>query len=179
MLDSIHQQALLYACGELDADEVVEFEELLSAEQPVREALVAAMSMVAPSSPLYPGNPDRAYRARVRSRLLGPRAGAPSMLGRHLAWALGGAAAAVLTMLLLNPPHPNPPPGMPAASTTPAPAVIPAARTTAENIYSDLSNVDRVFRVHDEQQHRRSRFDDLKLPHGLLEDPPAGKGSSM
>jgi hypothetical protein len=182
MPDSVYQQALLYACGELDSDEVAEFEARLSGEQDAREALVAAVSMVAPSSPLFEGGPDPAYRERVRHRLNSSLAGRHphTRWGSHWLSALSGAAAAVLVMMLINSSgiQPRPAGEREAATTTQQPAAAPQAPATAETIYSELSNVERVVRVRDQQVQRRQRHDDLKLPHGLLENP-TGKGSSM
>jgi hypothetical protein len=126
--------------------------------------------MVAPSTPLQPTGPNPAYRARVR-RVLG--GGRPERSSRPWLHALVGAAAAVLVMLLINPLHfqKSAPPQPAAAKLTPDASPAVAAPATAESIYSELSNVERVERIRDQKALRRQRNEDLKLPHGFLEAP--------
>lgn len=101
-------QAMLYASGELDAEQTAAFEQRLGDDQAARDALCKAVELTAlPGG--EPAEPDPAYRSRVRHRLRQRRrhrrglTGDTGSLYQHPAfWSVLGAALAVLFMVVIS-----------------------------------------------------------------------------
>jgi len=169
--DNLDALALLYANGEMDATQAAHFERLLGEDQRAREALCQAVELSRTLDGLPVPAPDPAFRARVRALLL-PQGTVARLTGRRyrghpLAWAAAGAAATFLAFVLTNslrapaPPHPE---QAQAAPTAPAgvPAAAPDLRETAL-IWSEIPKHERMDRLREEEQRRRSRGDDVRL----------------
>jgi hypothetical protein len=166
--DELEMQALLYACGDLNAGEARAFEVRLAGDQPAREALASAVGCL---PPLFDNaRPDPVYRRRVRQRLAG-RSKARSRL-RGWACAAGGAAAASLVFLLFGTlgqwfPHS-------AASDQTALAASgdeqagPASDREAVH-FADLTTVDRLSRVHYQEASRKRKNEEWRQRHPILE----------
>lgn len=106
--DELVLQAMLYASGELDAEQAAAFEVLLTEDQAARDALCKAVELTQ-SMPGQESAPDPAYRSRVRHRLRQRRRhrrGLQDQDGsftQHPAfWSVLGAAVAVLLMVLIS-----------------------------------------------------------------------------
>ncbi|OAI48374.1 hypothetical protein AYO44_07305 [Planctomycetaceae bacterium SCGC AG-212-F19] len=117
-------QAMLYASGELDAEQNAAFEQRLSDDQAARDALCKAVELTALPGQ-EPSEPDPAYRSRVRHRLRQRRrhrrglSGDDSSVYQHPAfWSVLGAAIAVLFMVIIS--HIVASMSIPAPPTTPS-----------------------------------------------------------
>ncbi len=106
--DELVLQAMLYASGELDAEQAAAFEMLLTEDQTARDALCKAVELTQSLTGQEPA-PDPAYRSRVRHRLRQRRRhrrGLQDQDGsftQHPAfWSILGAAIAVLLMVLIS-----------------------------------------------------------------------------
>jgi len=176
--DPLVLNAMLYASGELDASAALAFEERLADDQSARDALAQAVQLSLILSG-RPQRPDSAYRDRVRDAvsrvswwawLCKPRL----RRGPTFAWVGLGSAAAVLFMFLSEPtPVPTFEPEVVVAKTaesvTPpvvAPVeqvavqtepmeVVPETNSDMASMWEEMSNTDRLQRVHDEEQRRR------------------------
>jgi hypothetical protein len=164
-----------YARAELDAREAAAFEDLLAADQAVRDALCAAVAGAAVPPP------DPSYRRAVRRRLGVDRPRWHRLFARRwsrghpLVWAAAGAAAAVLCLLPLTAPDPGPesPPPRPApvAAVPPAerpPAPVPAADAEARDaeaarLWSERETSDRLSKALAEENRRKARSEDRRL----------------
>src|SRR5262245_41994731 len=96
--DLLSAQALLYAGGDLDADEAAAFERRLGEDQAARDALCHAVRLLGAVDSEEPVRPDPLYRHGVYRRLwpAGPRLG----LGlRPAGWLAVGAVAALVVLL--------------------------------------------------------------------------------
>jgi hypothetical protein len=99
--------ASLYAGGWLDTERAADFERLLAKSQEARDALAEAAARMlrrggATNAEL---RPSRAYRERLKQRLLSSTARPASKKSRRdngLLWALVGTAAAVLFILAIS-----------------------------------------------------------------------------
>src|SRR5258708_31867389 len=121
--DAVALRAMLYAGGELDGTDEQAFEELLGRDQSARDALCRAVQLSALLTDAGGARPDRAYRGRVRAKLLRPVKA--WWARRLLAGVPVGAAAAVLLLALTphaGPPAADPPPEERAADTAALPA---------------------------------------------------------
>ncbi len=167
--DELDLQALLYACGEMGADETSAFEARLGCDQAAREALAEA---VASLPPLFDNaRPHPRYRAGVRARL-GATSRVRERVG-HALWAVGGAAAASLAFLgalsagwLERTPSLAEP--MVAAPEVLAPTPGPAESDQAVH-FADLTTVERLARIHSEEAARKRRTGDWRQRHPLPE----------
>jgi anti-sigma-K factor RskA len=106
--DELVLQAMLYASGELDAEQAAAFEVLLTEDQAARDALCKAVELTQ-SLPGQESAPDPAYRSRVRHRLRQRRRHRQGLQNQdgsftqHPAfWSVFGAAIAVLLMVLIS-----------------------------------------------------------------------------
>jgi hypothetical protein len=186
--DNLDALALLYANGEMDAVQAADFERRLGEDQRAREALCLAVELVKTLDGLPTPQPNPAYRSRVRQRLQPCGAGSarPTVSRRYrghpAAWALLGAAAAFLGVILANgfltrAPSPDDP--VQAAATNPAPEQIgqPALDETAL-IWSEIPKHERMNRLREEDQRRKTRPDDVRVvrneerPNRFLTEPP-------
>ena len=158
--DGLDMQALHYASGDMTPAETAAFEARLANDQPARDALVAATELLYPSEHQQP---DPRYRDVVRLRLQ-----ARPRKGRPLLWLLTGAAAASVCFLLFDPdfgssPAPTAPPIVVVATPIPAPQVTAAAQTFEAAFFADLSSVQRLTKVYNEETVRKRRSDERKL----------------
>jgi hypothetical protein len=177
--DALDEQAILYASGEMDRGEAARFEQRLANEQEAREALADAVEVL--SWQREPIGPNPAYRDHVVHRLRSMRGVSAWISWRPLL--TGAVAAAVLfcavelgRLTFWRPAAPN------ETRDLAAPPVDEATVVPVEAIYSDLSNVERVARVREEQQSRRQRHDDLRIHSPLDLSPatsPTGRGTKM
>lgn len=176
-------KAMLYASGELDADEAAAFELRLGEDQAARDALCQAVELTQSLTPEEPAGPDPAYRSQVRQRLRQRRRqrlslshSAPSFFGHPAFWSIAGAAAAILLIVLIsqliahleeqkprgpNVTQPQTPPGTP-SSAAPHPAAV-------ANAWADLNNTDRLQQVQSETS--RLRFS-TRPPSALSRETP-------
>jgi hypothetical protein len=184
--DNLDALALLYANGEMDAAQAADFERLLGEDQRAREALCLAVELAKTLDGLPTPQPNAAYRSRVRQRLQTQgfllKLASRRYRGHPAVWAALGAAAAFLGVVLTNgwlapaPPHAE---QMYAAAPTPAPeqVVQPALGETAL-IWSEIPKHDRMNRLREEDQRRKTRTDDVHVvrneerPNRFLTEPP-------
>jgi hypothetical protein len=168
--DSLDALALLYANGEMDSAQAAEFERLLGADQRAREALCQAVELARTLDGLPVPAPSPAYRARVRQRLHRQGTWARLTARRHrghpLVWAALGAAAVLLVVVLtkgLSSPAQHPEQAL-SAPTPPveAQAPQPDLHDTAL-IWSEIPKHERVNRLREEDERRRTRADDVRL----------------
>jgi hypothetical protein len=167
--------AFLYASGELDVAEKVDFERRLAEEQPLREALCRAVELMRTLEGLAPLVPAPAYRQRVRQRLgssgalwrwLGQRR---AYRGHPALWSGLGAAAALLAVLALPPdwmPKERPTPSAEPVAKEQSPAHEPEtpregppALSTIEvaETWASLPNSEHLSRALEEENRRRDR----------------------
>jgi len=180
--DPLVLQAMLYVSGELEPEQIADFERLLGEDQAVRDALCRAVELVQTLNGQESAGPDPAIRARVSRRLRQRRrhrlALADSGSSTNAAlWSVMGAAIAVVVMLALSHMAMTPtttPPGT-AQSVNPTtsreePAVADDEEKTAEmaNVWADLHSSDRLEKVVREEELRRklrlARTDDRRPP---------------
>jgi hypothetical protein len=175
-------RALLYACGDMDPDDAGAFEALLADDQEARDALVTATELLRAARGLGPAAPNPGYRAAVRARLFrGVRPAARRLTRERLTWGLAGALAASLLFVAVSPPWRDDHDGEDARPTPAAkadPDVVHVA-TTAEALYSDLSNFDRLERIRAEHLHRRARSEEPKMNHPALRPAGLSSGKAM
>jgi hypothetical protein len=175
--DHLAMQAFLFACGELEDSEAEAYSRRLAEEQAAREALSRAVHLSGSLAGGTPRQPDPAYRARVRERLTAPARPAaagvgPAFRGYPLLWAGAGAAAMYLVSALLSlwaPPHAGGPNPAPVVSAEPPPAHRPASVVLPveeglppAEVWASLHTPDRLARVRDEEERRKSRADELQ-----------------
>ena len=153
--DELALQALLYASGELEGEELAVFEHRLGQEQAARDALAQAVELTLTMSG-EPAGPDPALRQRIRHRLRQRRRHRNSLsqsatfLGHPALWSAIGALVAVLVIVIigqmaalsLNPDPPNPP-------------AQPVLTIDEAIIWSDLHDGDHLNQVRDEEQKRK------------------------
>jgi hypothetical protein len=183
--DHLDALALLYANGEMDATQAADFERLLGEDQRAREALCLAVELAKTLDGLPPPQPNPAYRNRVRRRLQPPgflhKLAARRYRGHPAAWAALGAAAAFLGVVFVNgflAPAPSNQ-QVQTAGTTPAPERLaqPALDETAL-IWSEIPKHERMNRLREEDQRRKTRSDDVRVvrneerPNRFLAEPP-------
>lgn len=171
--DELALEAFLFAAGDLEDGRAASFLQRLADEQPAREALSQVVHAAGSLAGGVPVVPDPAYRAAVRDRLRPSPAVAASPAprlrrGHPFLWLAAGAAAMYLLMdsLAWQPgPRPLPPVSAPAQRSAPAPGPFLAAveqdGPAAATLWADLHTPDRLARVHDEEERRKSRIEDL------------------
>jgi hypothetical protein len=105
--DELVLQAMLYASGELDAEQTAAFEQRLGEDQAARDALCKAVELTQ-GLPGQEQAPDPAYRARVRQRLRQRRRHRRALrddnpfFGHPAFWSALGAAVAILFMVIIS-----------------------------------------------------------------------------
>jgi hypothetical protein len=169
--DALAFQALLYAGGEMEAEESLAFERRLGEDQAARDALYRAVRAASALAGQAPPAPDPAYRAEVRRRLqpglLRGLTERHSYRGHPLLWTGLGAAAAVLLTLgfggISRPVPPAPVPLAPDALTV-APAPAPRAAETARpsavemaNLWAELGSSEHLAKAREEEIRRKGR----------------------
>jgi anti-sigma-K factor RskA len=182
--DNLDALALLYANGEMDAAQAAEFEYLLGEDQRAREALCQAVELARTLDGLPTPTPNPAYRTRVHQRLLPQgtwaRLTTRRYRGHPLVWAALGAAAIFLVVVLTNglsspAQHPEQALSAPTPSVQ-AQAPQPDLHETAL-IWSEIPKHERINRLREEEERRRTRADDVRLvrnedrPNRLLPEP--------
>jgi anti-sigma-K factor RskA len=169
--DNLDALALLYANGEMELAQSADFERRLSDDQRAREALCQAVELARILDGLPTPLPSPAYRAGVRQRLAPQGAWRRLTARRHrghpLLWATLGVAAAILVFVLAHGFTSTAPPRgeqTHATPTTPAEvqAIQPNLRETAL-IWSEIPKHERMNRLWEEEQRRRTRADDVRL----------------
>ena len=167
--------AFLYASGEMDAAEMLQFERRLAGEQPLREALCRAVELMQTLEGLAPLTPSPTYRRRVHQRLcasgtwwrwLGQRR---TYRGHPAMWSCLGAAAALLAVLAMAPHwmakvRPAPPEEPMTKAESPireadTPREVPAAPSTIEvaETWASLPNSEHLAHAVEEENRRRDR----------------------
>jgi hypothetical protein len=184
--DNLDALALLYANGEMDAVQAADFERLLGEDQRAREALCLAVELVKTLDGLPTPQPNPAYRSRVRQRLQ-PQGFMQKLTARRYrahpaVWALLGAAAAFLGVIVTNGlltrvPSRSDPLQAAATNIAPEPVGQPALDETAL-IWSEIPKHERMNRLREEDQRRKTRPDDVRVvrneerPNRFLTEPP-------
>jgi hypothetical protein len=190
--DPLTLQALGYACGDLEAAEAIAFESRLADDQHARDALVAAVRLLAPVTHGRDLRPNAGYRLAVRRRLRPTVSVTPLPAssfvkkGSPLFWALAGAAAASVVLWQVGPSWWCPPACKPCdkhaapVSVLPVPERSPGVVAT-EVIYSELSNNERLEKIRLMVPPPKLVDDEPKWHRPLLDGlrPPPASGTPM
>jgi hypothetical protein len=169
--DALAFQALLYAGGEMPAEEAQSFEQRLGDDQAAREALCRAVRVAAAVAGHPPPTPNPSYRAAVRRRLrpglLRAVVQRQSYHGHPVLWTATGAAAALLLTLGMSAlAPPVPPASVPtvpdAASVAPSPAPRAAeplrpSSVDMANLWAELNSSDHLAKAREEEMRRKVR----------------------
>jgi anti-sigma factor RsiW len=173
--DALAFTALLYASGELEGKDLIDFEARLEHDQVAREALAHAVKLSL-SLTHMPQSPSPAYRAQVLRRLQ------PALQRRRLErpwlWAATGAVAAVFLLAVLarttltSPETPSlAEPVVTATNDTPTDSM-----TETANVWAELNGAEHLSRAHDEEIRRKSRLQDrtsvVRFDGGKFRSPP-------
>jgi hypothetical protein len=106
--DDLSFQALLYASGELEGEELAAFEEKLSLDQSARDALAQAVELSLTMEGKADQGPEPEVRARIRQRLRQRRRKrladgfATGFIGQPAFWSLIGALVTLMLLLLFG-----------------------------------------------------------------------------
>jgi hypothetical protein len=174
--DNLALQAFLFVSDELEDSQAEAFLRRLAEEQAAREALSQAVYAAGCLAGRTPAQPNPAYRAGVRQRLTAATppviaGGRRAYRGHPLLWAGLGAAAMYVVSAgswSWSPPRmdvPSPPPVILAEHPTaprPAPAAPVEEWIPAAEVWAVLHTPDRLARVNDEEERRRSRAEELQ-----------------
>ena len=165
--DDLVLKAMLYASGELDAQETAAFEQRLGEDQTARDALCHAVELTQTFGNAVPRGPDPEYRSRVRHRLRQRRRHRKGLSVSHgpffsspAFWSVLGAAVAVLLMVILS--HivathefeqlPQPGGEEPDRATLEQPVTPDMAKT-----WADLHNSDHLQKARTDEMRRKLR----------------------
>jgi anti-sigma-K factor RskA len=177
--DNLAAQALLYANGEMDADDARAFEQRLNEDQRVREALCQAVELARTLEGGPPPTPNPSYRAGVRVRLRSHGVLSRRYRGHPVFWTAIGAAASVLLAACVNHFAAVPTPGVPDNSALSAkPQAADPALDEAARAWADIPKHDHLSRVREEEQRRKiHRSEEMRIvrnevrPNRFLTEP--------
>ena len=192
---TLQTRALRYAAGDLPAADAAAFETVLAADPDAQDALAEAVRLSAACLGQRPPAPDRSFRAAIRDRLRPATVwnrwvARRAYRGHPLAWTAAGVVAAAglaavgwslgdadpalpAAAVRVAVPAPErsvpvaPPPRAVAVRPVPVPSVAADddAALRAAEIWAELSTLEHVERVHEDELRRRTRARDFAAPH--------------